>query len=370
MNRTTTDIIRGKNARRSRRSPTYRRAGSALAVSALSASLLFACSSEGNNEDSEANRGGETHSETTPTADSELIQAVDTATSVPGEDLGENFAERIWYPVRDGEADREQNWADLYLPEGQHEEGSVPLVTLVHGGAWHHGAPGVRHIAQKLADRGVAVFNVEYRDVSEGGGWPQTFTDVADVFDYVPTLNNDHPEISIDDETVVGHSAGAQLAAWAGTRGDLDTNQLGADPKFTPGRVVSLSGPLDLVWAANNGDQNIIDAMNGTPEELPEQYDSVDPIQNINRNIPVVATHGTRDNLVPIDNSEHYVDAVDRDGGHAKLVKLDGEDHVSYLQEKSPHFEAMIDIIHRTSTQSRDELHPRLDGRTEVLSEE
>lgn len=334
------------------------RTSSALVASVLLVSTLASCSSD----DSPAG--------TSATAPAALEDAVSIATELPGDDPGKNFTERIWYPVREGDPDPDQNWADLYMPDGDHAAGSVPLVVFIHGGAWHKGAPGVRRIAQDLADRGLAVYNVEYRDVSEGGGWPSTFTDVADALDYVPSLASRHPEISTDDETVVGHSAGAQLAAWAGTRGDLETGELGSDPRFTPGRVVSLAGPLDLVWAANNGDENIVKAMKGTPAELPEEYASIDPIQNINRHIPVVAVHGTNDTLVPLTNSEHYVAAVDRNGGHAKLVLLSDEDHVSFLKDASPHFSKILDIIHKTSTFSRDELHDKLDGGTTTLAED
>ncbi|WP_080792485.1 alpha/beta hydrolase family protein [Corynebacterium pacaense] len=269
--------------------------------------------------------------------------------SVPGGNLGEHFVERIQYPVRQGEPDPGQNWGDLYLPGGGGVAGSVPLVVFVHGGAWHKGATGTARLADRLAERGVAVFNVEYRDIDLGGGWPTTFTDVADAVDLIPYLGRRHPEIALDDVTVAGHSAGAQLATWAGTRGDLNTHGLGRNPRFVPDRVVSLSGPLDLVWAADNGDRNIVRAMKGTPSEKPAQYKSVDPIQNINRGVPVIAVHGRDDGLVPPANSEHYVEAVKNLHGRAELILLDGEDHVSFLQESSAHFDTVLGIIDGTA---------------------
>lgn len=273
--------------------------------------------------------------------------------SVPDLQMGAHFIERIHYPVRQGDPDPDQNWGDLYLPATDSALTSVPLIVLVHGGAWHKGASATEALAEKLAERGLAVFNVEYRDIDYGGGWPMTFTDVADAFDLIPFLGERHPEITLDEVTVVGHSAGAQLATWAGTRGDLNTDELGRNPKFIPSRVVSLAGPLDLVWAANNGDQNIVTAMQGTPSQLPEQYKSVDPIQNINRSIPVVAVHGTADSLVPPANSEHYVEAVHKLKGRAELILLEGEDHVSFLKESSPQFEAVLTIIHENADYRR-----------------
>lgn len=353
-----------------------RRISSSLAGAVLTSALLVACSDSGDGGSDPTAATGTTSSTATGdgttggnVGNGEIVQALDIQQSVPGEDLGDRFVERIHYPVRDGEADPSQNWADFYLPEGSHETDTVPLVIFIHGGAWHGGASNVRPIVQKLAERGLAVLNVEYRDISEGGGYPRTFSDVADALDYVPALDQHHPEITTDDETVVGHSAGAQLAAWAGTRGDLDEHQIGANPKFTPSRVVSLAGPLDLVWAADNGDNNIVNAMKGTPEEVPDQYNSVDPIQNISRRVPVVAMHGLNDNLVPKENSEHYVNAVTAAGGSAKLVLMANEDHVSFLQESSSHFEQILDTVHKVTTHSRETLNDKLDGGTVNLAE-
>lgn len=333
----------------------FSRASAVLATFALTGTMLTACGG-----DSPSDPYDNATAWTAPGSNVDLM----VADSLPGEDPGENFVERVWYPVRDGDADSSQNWADVYLPEGDFEPGSVPLVILVHGGAWHGGAPGVRNMAQDLSDRGIAVYNLEYRDIDEGGGYPKTFTDVADALDIVPELNQRFPEISIDDETVVGHSAGAQLAAWAGTRSDLEEYEVGANPLFTPTRVVSLAGPLDLVWAAENGDDNIVKAMKGTPTDFPEEYASVDPIQNINPDIPVVAVHGTEDDLVPSQNSKNYVQAVTDDNGDAHLVLLDGESHATFMTSSSDHYEQVLDLIHHVVIAPRSDLKDDLNGET------
>lgn len=337
------------------RARLFSRASAALATTALTGSMLVACG-----EDSNQDPYDNATAWSAPGSNVELM----VADSLPGQDPGENFVERVWYPVRDGDADSDQNWADVYLPEGDFEADSVPLVILVHGGAWHGGAPGVRNMAQDLSDRGVAVYNLEYRDIDEGGGYPKTFTDVADALDIVPELNQRFPEISIDDETVVGHSAGAQLAAWAGTRSDLEGHEVGADPLFTPTRVVSLAGPLDLVWAAENGDDNIVKAMKGTPSDLPEEYASIDPIQNINPEVPVVAVHGTKDDLVPPQNSENYVEAVTDENGDAHLVLLDGESHATFMSSSSNHYVQVLDLIHHVAIAPRSDLEDDLNGAT------
>lgn len=245
------------------------------------------------------------------------------------------------------DADPNQQWADLYLPSGQHEPDSVPLVVLVHGGAWKVplGAEIFDELAMDLAGRGMAVYNVEYRRVGAGGGWPMTFRDVARALDYIVELDKEYPELTVDDEVVVGHSAGAQLATWAGTRHKLRDDEVGSRPAFRPTRVVSLAGPLDMKQAVADGDDRIVAALGGSPLQVPGRYSAVDPIQNIDRTIPVAAVHGTRDRIVYPHNSERYINALKNAGGQGRLVIFDGEDHVSIVKRGGDPYERIVDLI-------------------------
>ena len=116
--------------------------------------------------------------------------------------------------------------------------------------------------------------------------------------------------------------------------------------------MVTLAGPLDLEWDAETADDNTIEVLGGTPDEKPELYASIDPIQNIDPDIPVVAVHGEDDSLVDPENSERFVARAKRDGADAELVLLDGENHVSFLKEKSAAFAQVVDIIERVATGS------------------
>lgn len=63
---------------------------------------------------------------------------------------------------------------------------SLPL----HGGFWQssHGLDLGAGIGADLARRGWAAWNVEYRRIGSGGGWPATFADVAAAVDHVRVL--------------------------------------------------------------------------------------------------------------------------------------------------------------------------------------
>lgn len=261
--------------------------------------------------------------------------------------LDEVTVQRFEYPTRGGAADPEQNWADLYLPAGAQEVDSIPLAVLIHGGAWQDqlGADIFDPLARELASRGMAVYNIEYRRVGSGGGWPVTFRDVADALDHVIEVDRRFPQLTTDDEVVVGHSAGAQLAVWGGTRHLLEDDEVGASPAFRPTRVVSIAGPLDMVYAATHGDDRIVTAIGGTPSQVPSRYAMVDPRQNIAPDVPVIALHGTADTMVAPENSTRYVEAVRRANGRARLDLIDGEDHVSIVSGDSPAYARVLDTI-------------------------
>lgn len=315
------------------------------AMGVIFAFLLASCSSG----DPEGEQGAQTSSsEPSASAASSSSAAKAEAETVVQRD--EPLYKRVNYPVK-GEGDPSQNWGDLYLPAGDHKAKSVPLVVLVHGGAWQSsiGAKDFEAYAESLVDRGMAVYNIEYRRVGSGGGWPTTFTDVASAMDFIPELSKQHPEFTTDDELVVGHSAGAQLAMWAGTRDSKEEHELGAHPKFVPTRVVSLAGPLDMKYAADHGDVNITNALGGTPEQLAQRYSEVDPIQNIDTSLPVVAVHGTADEVVSPENSRRYIDAVKKAGGRGSLHLTDGDTHGSLIEPDSAHFQHILNIIDETA---------------------
>lgn len=252
----------------------------------------------------------------------------------------------------------DQNWADLYLPAGAHAFNSVPLVVLIHGGGWKStmGAGVFDGLARELTRRGMAVYNIEYRRIGSGGGWPTTFDDVARAMDYVAQVNLQYPQLAIDDALVVGHSAGAQLAVWASTRHDLHGDEVGSRPLFRPTRVISLAGPLDMVYAANHGDNHIVAVLGGRPAQVPQRYASVDPIQNLDPRVPVIAVHGTLDTVVAPANSQRYVAALKKRGGRAAVELLPGENHTSIVSTRSPGFRRVLRLITATSDAELDQL--------------
>ena len=68
-------------------------------------------------------------------------------------------------------------FGDLRVPEG----GGRHLVVVVHGGLWRHEwtRDTIEGLAVDLASLGYVTWNLEYRRVGTGGGWPESFEDVS-----------------------------------------------------------------------------------------------------------------------------------------------------------------------------------------------
>ncbi|HXG77248.1 MAG TPA: hypothetical protein VNJ53_11815, partial [Gaiellaceae bacterium] len=101
--------------------------------------------------------------------------------------------------------------AEAFLPAGH---GPHPVVVVVHGGYWRarYDRSLMEALCEDLAAHGLAAWNLEYRRVGAGGGWPATLADVAAGVDALAGL--DAP-LDLARVAAVGHSADGHLTFWA-----------------------------------------------------------------------------------------------------------------------------------------------------------
>lgn len=229
-------------------------------------------------------------------------------------------------------------FGDLYLPAAERARGTI---VVIHGGFWRAGyaldlgAP----ISTDLAARGFAVWNLEYRRLGNGGGWPATFRDVAAGVAHLVKL-----DVDLEKVVTIGHSAGGQLATWVAGRSTADA--LGATSAVRVSGVVSQSGVLDLATAARIGlgDGAATELLGGTPATVPERYAAVDPVQRLPLAAPVRCVHGRADTTVPLTQSEAYVDAARAAGGDAELVDVPG-DHFALIDPSTPAWDQTVSLL-------------------------
>ena len=112
-------------------------------------------------------------------------------------------------------------FGELWIPDGK---GPFPVVLMVHGGCWLSGVAKLsimNYAADDLRQRGIAVWNIEYRGVDRpGGGYPGTFQDVAAGADALATIAPAH-HLRLDRVVALGHSAGGHFVLWLAARSRL-----------------------------------------------------------------------------------------------------------------------------------------------------
>jgi acetyl esterase/lipase len=226
-------------------------------------------------------------------------------------------------------------FAELYRPAVTRHAG---VVVIVHGGFWRarYDCSLGRPLAADLAAAGFTAWNVEYRRVSAGGGWPATVEDVGAGIDLLADLDVDTSRV-----VAVGHSAGGHLAVWAAGR---------RDARVPLAAAVSQAGVLGLTTAARTGvgQTAVPDFLGGGPDDVPDRYAAADPSRLAPPPVPVLCVHAGADDVVPIAQSKAYVAAA---GDRAALHEVPGD-----------HF-TVIDPANRAWRYVRDALPELLAGR-------
>ncbi len=219
--------------------------------------------------------------------------------------------------------DRSQR-GELHLPKGP---GPHRVMILIHGGSWQarYGRVVMRGLAGDLLRRGWAAWNIEYRRVGNGGGWPHTFADVAAAIDHLRQI--DAP-LDLRRVSMLGHSAGGHLALWAAARANLPGGAPGSrrgGPLVTPGRVIAQAGVCDLAGGYRRWHGGAVRMlMGGGPDELPARYAIADPLRLLPLTMPALLVHGVQDTTVSVELSRAYERAAAALGADVELVEVAG----------------------------------------------
>jgi acetyl esterase/lipase len=185
-------------------------------------------------------------------------------------------------------------------------------------------------IADDLASRGFAAWNLEYRRLGvPGAGWPGTMEDVATGIEHLARLAAGGVALDLDRVTAVGHSAGGQLALWVAGRNRTS-------PVPVRG-VVGLAPIADLARAHQTGvGGNVVEElMGGTPMQYPERYEAASPSAMLPLGVRQLILHGTADDAVPVELSRGYVRAAAAAGDSIELIELPGAGHMEFLDPAS-----------------------------------
>ena len=222
---------------------------------------------------------------------------------------------------------------DLWCPAGA---GPHPVAVLFHGGFWYHAWERdlMDGLARDLAGRGIAAWNVEYRRVGAGGGWPVTGEDAARATDHLLALA---PVYGLDlgRVAVLGHSAGAQLALWVAARGRRG--------EVHPALAVGMATIADLEEAmtAQTGGHSVARLLSATPNGAGDDGDfdialaEASPRARIPIGVPQILAHSVDDDVVPLSQTSGYAEAARASGDDVTVLTIEAGGHFGLIDPLS-----------------------------------
>lgn len=236
---------------------------------------------------------------------------------------------------------------DLYLPNAARP----PVVCLLHGGFWRmpYGREELAGIAEDLAAKGYAVWNIEYRRVgAPGGGWPGTFSDVALAVDHLAILRDEGIDLDLERVVVAGHSAGGQLALCVAAQNK--------QAQFRPTRVRPMAAAglaavanLGRAYAMGSGNGAVHALLEGGPEQVPARYAAVSPIELLPFGVAQLVIHGALDSALPVDLARGYAAAAAAAGDPISFVELADAGHMDFVDPRSAAHAALCQWLERLS---------------------
>ena len=250
------------------------------------------------------------------------------------------------------EADDSLRSLDIYAPA---DARGLPVMVFIHGGGWRQGDKG--QAAEKgrfFVERGWLLVSINYR-LSPAVQHPVHIEDViravawvkAEIADY----GGDPERISL-----MGHSAGAHLAALAG----VDTRRLAAEG-LTPSDVSSVilldGAGYDIAWQVNElGGLRAAPMFRGAFGDAEEGWNDASPVVQAKSaaDMPrfLIFHVASRDDSRR--QSERLADAVRASGGQAAVVAAAGKTHGTINREIGLDGDPVTAIVMRVLTAIED----------------
>jgi len=234
---------------------------------------------------------------------------------------------------------------DLWLPDGK---GPFPVVIMVHGGCWQKSIADrtlMDYAAEDLRQRGLAVWNIEYRGVDEdGGGYPGTFEDVARATDLLRDYADEY-NLKLDRVAAMGHSAGGHLALWLAARPKLPrSSPLWREDPLHIDLVVNSGGLADLEASAPVAQESclasIMDVLTGPPSgQRPDVFSDTSPAEMLPFAARQVSVNGEQDRIALPILGKHYTKKAKAAGSAASFIQVPDTGHVELIAPGSEAFE-------------------------------
>jgi len=229
---------------------------------------------------------------------------------------------------------------DLYLPQ---ESGSHAVIVAVHGGGWQASSRDVyRYMGPHLAERGYAVFSIDYRLTRDGENcFPAAVQDARAAVQWLRSKREDLP-IEPARIALMGDSAGAHLAAMVALAGDAPefTDAYPDDPyagtSTAVKAVIGVYGVYDLTaqWehdVVSRPADNITEKLMGFPPMRDRRaWFSASPIAHATfaaNSTAFLLAHGTSNDIVDPAQTETFLRALKQSRFYVRKIDVPSAPH-------------------------------------------
>ena len=228
--------------------------------------------------------------------------------------------------------------ADVYLPEGASKP--MPLFFYIHSGGWIDGKAdevlvNFTELSERLFADGVALVTIRYRFALNGMDYHGPITDSIDALRY---FYDRADEFGFDRDRLFigGASAGGHLTLTTA----FAQSTFGSDPThpiIRPRALIDMCGPVNFlqhgpVRSQKNSDELLRNFIGGPDEEFAERAAEARPITYVRQYpadqlMPIIAVHGTLDELVNIDQPHCLQSAYAEAGAPFEMVTVENGKH-------------------------------------------
>lgn len=230
--------------------------------------------------------------------------------------------------------DLKKHLLDIYLPADVKKK--IPLVILIHGGAWlsndkYADMGYMKKTVAEIIRSGFALASIDYRFSTEAV-FPAQIQDCNRAFSYLYD-NADRYNLDKNRFALMGFSAGGHLASLSG----LSINNK-VDSFFMPGTsntfsfkaVVDYYGPAELILFPRANDEKSPEGLliGAAPLSRPDLAKVASPVTYVDKNDPpFLIIHGENDELVSTRQSELLSSWLTVKGVPNELIIVKGAPH-------------------------------------------
>jgi len=224
--------------------------------------------------------------------------------------------------------------ADVFWPT---DAGPWPVIVILPGGPLPLGGrANYSGFAQMLAGQGAVVYVADYRSSPEyGGGWPETFGDVACAVRYArataATYGGDGRRITLVAHSFGGFPGGVVALSPTGFGSEQTTCQTPTG-SGSPEAFVGVAG----VYTFDAIQETFLEEfIGGSRDAVPDAWDAADLLKLAQapdaRDIPVRLVAGTGDLAAPVERASALAAALAAAGRDVRFIPIAGADHVTIM---------------------------------------